>query len=84
MQPTKIEFAPPTEDFSPGFAARMAAPPRPVWLNGGAASLDAAGGILSANDSLAAWLGATPGEMYGQCLATVVGQRHAVWEQPLR
>ncbi len=84
MQPTKIEFAPPTDEFSPGFAARMAAPPRPVWLNGGAASLDAAGRILSANDSLAAWLGATPGEMYGQCLATVVGQRHAEWEQPLR
>lgn len=87
MRPAKPEVAPPTDDpFRPvTLAARIAAADhRPVWLNGGAAVVEPGGKILSANDTLAAWLGATPGEIQGECLPALLGQRHREWEQPVR
>jgi len=55
-----------------------------VWLGGGAAVVDAQGQILSVNDTLAVWLGASRGELQGQSLAALLGHRHAGWEEPVR
>lgn len=66
-------------------AARIsAAHARPVWLSGGVAVVEPSGKILSANDALAVWLGATPGELIGQSLPDVLAQRHAGGETALR
>lgn len=55
-----------------------------VWLTGGAAVLDEEGKIVSANDTLALWLGATRGELKGQSFLVLMGQRFPEWEEPLR
>jgi signal transduction histidine kinase len=54
------------------------APPA-IWLTGGIAVVEADGEILSVNDALANWLGATPGVLIGQSLAKLVGERHSEW-----
>jgi PAS domain S-box-containing protein len=56
----------------------------PVWLSGGAAVLDESGAVVSANDTLALWLGGTAGELKGQSFFALVGQRFPEWEEPLR
>ena len=87
MHPAQTGVALPAADaFRPvtPVARIAAANPKPVWLNGGAAVVEPTGRILSANDTLAAWLGATPGEIYGQCLPALLGQRHEEWRQRLR
>ena len=54
-----------------------------VWLNGGAAVVDERGKIISANDTLALWLGAGSGELPGQSLPVLMGRRFPEWEEPL-
>jgi PAS domain S-box-containing protein len=56
----------------------------PVWLSSGAAVLDEGGRIISANDTLALWLGASRGELKGQSLVVLMGQRFPEWQEPLR
>jgi PAS domain S-box-containing protein len=55
-----------------------------VWLTGGAAILDAVGKVISVNEPLAIWLGASRGELPGQSFPTLMGQRCPEWEQPMR
>lgn len=59
------------------------AAPNAVWLNGGTAVLDQKGNILSANDTLALWLGASLGELQGQSFLSVMAQRFPDWDKPL-
>ena len=54
-----------------------------TWLDGGAVVLDKDGKIISVNDSLAMWCEATPGELAGQSLAKLFGQRDAAWESAI-
>lgn len=54
-----------------------------TWLDGGAVVLDKDGKIISVNDSLAMWCEATPGELAGQSLAKLLGQRDAAWESAI-
>lgn len=87
MNPVTAPATCPPDDFCRPvtLAARISASSsRSVWLNGGAAVVESAGKIISANDTLAVWLGATPGELIGQCLPALLAQHHAEWEQPLR
>ena len=58
--------------------------PPATWLNGGIAVVDAGGKIVNVNDSLAIWLGQTPGELTGKSLPDLIGQRHAGWRDELR
>jgi signal transduction histidine kinase len=58
--------------------------PPATWLDGGIAVVDAGGKIVSVNDSLAIWLGQTPGELTGKSLPDLIGQRHAGWRDELR
>src|SRR4051794_38304231 len=51
-----------------------------TWLEGGLAVLNKEGTLVSVNDSLAMWFHATPGELCGQSLAKLLGQRHPGWE----
>lgn len=86
MNPVESPAQSQTHDFCRPvtLAARISASSaRPIWLNGGAAVVEASGKIISANDTLAAWLGATPGEMIGQILPALIEQRQPGWEQPL-
>ena len=62
----------------PGVAAKT------VWLSSGAAVLDQEGKIISANDTLALWLGASQGELKGQSFLVLMGQRFREWQEPLR
>ena len=55
-----------------------------TWLSAGAAVVDCSGEILSANDALAAWLGATPARLKGQLLTRLLAQRNPEWEDILR
>jgi PAS domain S-box-containing protein len=55
-----------------------------TWLDGGTAVLNGEGNILSVNHSLATWFEATPGELTGQALAKLLGQRDAQWETAFR
>lgn len=54
------------------------------WLNGGSAILNAEDKIISVNDALALWLGATAGELKGQYLPVLIGYRLAQWEEPIQ
>jgi PAS domain S-box-containing protein len=53
-------------------------------LEGGCAILDLENKIISVNDALALWLGASRGELQGQAFPAVVGQRFPEWKKPLR
>jgi len=55
-----------------------------TWLDGGLAVLDSQARIVSANDSLALWFEVTPGELAGQSLAKLLGQRDPQWEPVVR
>lgn len=57
---------------------------RAVWLDAGAAVLDAKARIVSVNAPLAIWLGVAPGELSGQSLPVLIGQRFPEWEEPLK
>ena len=53
--------------------------PSPAWLDAGAAVLDKSGCLVSLNEALAAWLGASVRELLGKPLAALLGQRHLLW-----
>jgi PAS domain S-box-containing protein len=55
-------------------------PATATWLDGGIAVLNKDGLIVSVNDSLAMWFEATPGELSGQSLAKLLGNRDPEWE----
>ncbi len=50
-----------------------------MWLTGGMAVVDHLGNISSLNVPLTLWLGGTPGELNGQSLPDLIGQRHPGW-----
>ena len=70
---------PPQTDES--LNAQKAAAPVETWLGSGLAVLDREGRLLSVNDALARWLGATPASLKQQCLASLLGKRYPEWEQ---
>ncbi len=53
----------------------------PAWLAGGTAVLDGAGHVLTVSSSLAAWLGAMPGNLLAQSFPALLGHRHAAWAE---
>ena len=55
-----------------------------TWLEAGIAVVNPEGNIVSVNDSLALWFEATPGELSGQSLARLLGQRDSKWESAFR
>ncbi|HEX4266144.1 MAG TPA: ATP-binding protein [Verrucomicrobiae bacterium] len=72
----------PSETEKPGFPPGYSA--AATWLDAGSAVLNPEGNIVSVNDSLARWFEATPGELSGQSLARLLGQRDAGWETVFR
>jgi len=72
---------PPEADQS---IAPPCAPASATWLDGGLAVLRKSGDVVSLNDSLAMWFEATPGELTGQSLAKLLGQRDPEWERSVR
>ena len=58
--------------------------PPAIWLSGGIAVVDGDGKIVSANDSLANWLGALPAELAGRSLPGLIGERHAPWGEQIK
>jgi PAS domain S-box-containing protein len=79
--PSGLPANPPVTDPSGGMPC-TAAPA--TWLDGGVAVLNKSGEIISLNDTLAIWFEATPGELTGQSLAKLLGQREAAWEPTVR
>lgn len=55
-----------------------------TWLNGGMAVLDENGSVISANDTLALWLGRSGDKLQGQSFLAVMGQCFPEWEEVLR
>ncbi|HWD93764.1 MAG TPA: ATP-binding protein [Verrucomicrobiae bacterium] len=55
-----------------------------TWLEAGLAVLNPEGNIVSVNDSLALWFEATPGELSGQSLSKLLGQRDPAWAADFR
>ncbi len=53
------------------------------WLNAGNTVLNESGRILSINETLALWLGASPAELTGQSLAVAVGRLFPDWQPDL-
>jgi PAS domain S-box-containing protein len=70
-------------DTGPQGAPPSASAPA-TWLDGGLAVLNKRGEVVSLNDSLAMWFEASAGELAGQPLAKLLGQRDPEWEPALR
>jgi PAS domain S-box-containing protein len=54
-----------------------------LWLSGGTVVLDEKGNIVSANDTLALWLGISGADLQGQSLVGLVGRHFPEWQEPL-